>query len=476
MGEVTTFTLNFTESNFSRNTSDTMMRALNFTSREWILLVGLSLMILCVIFGNIMILIAVIKHRPLQTPPVYLIASLAVADLMVGLVVMPLSLTQELTVEWKFGAVVCDIWISLDVLCCTASILNLCVIALDRYWAITKPLKYKLKRTSSRMLAMIAIVWIISVMISITPLFGWRTDNPDPKTCMITQNQVYTIFSTFGAFFIPMTIMLVVYIRIFVEARKRIHGTKNLVQTPLASSSGTPDRRSTADFPRKISSFLRRISNSEPMIGELGSTTPIMKKSMRFNGQRRKSSPGSLKPDASILQSPLRTQCTQPSPTHGRCISISITECQGHGSQSTLNVPCSPLIQRRIIQRRNLASAREQKAVKTLAIVTGTFLICWLPFFITALVIPFCQQCHLPAFWQSLFLWLGYFNSMVNPILYTKFNKDFKDAFSKLLHCPKRNSSNYPATLLSPYRCVNTEVKVSNSNLSGVNECRESQL
>ncbi|XP_038057750.1 5-hydroxytryptamine receptor 1D-like [Patiria miniata] len=472
----TTAILYSTDLNISSNLSGTTDLTVHFTPREWLLLVGLSLMILCVIFGNILILVAVFKHRPLQTPPVYLIASLAASDLMVGLMVMPISLTQELTVEWKFGVAVCDIWISLDVLCCTASILNLCVIALDRYWAITKPLKYKPKRTPSRMLIMIVAVWVISIMISTTPLFGWRTEIRDPLTCMISQNQVYTIFSTFGAFFIPMTIMMVVYARIFVEARKRIHGKKNLVQTPLGSSCGSPGRRSTADFPRKISSFLRRISTSEPMIDEMSSTSNVSKKPVTYNSRRRKSSPGLPIADASILQSPTHVRSPQRSSIHNSYTSLAVKQSQDQGSQLTLTVPCSPFIQQRIMQRRNLASAREQKAVKTLAIVTGTFLVCWLPFFINALVIPFCPQCHLPAFWNSLFLWLGYFNSMINPILYTKFNKDFKDAFSKLLHCPKRHNSTHRRVPMSPYRGVNGSRRLSHSHLPDTNGLRESQL
>jgi hypothetical protein len=62
---------------------------------------------------------------------------------MVGVLVMPLSLLDLLHEHrWPFSEFMCGIWATADVLLCTASILNLCVISLDRYMAITSPLKY----------------------------------------------------------------------------------------------------------------------------------------------------------------------------------------------------------------------------------------------------------------------------------------------------------------------------------------------
>lgn len=78
-------------------------------------------------------------------------------------------------------------------------------------------------------------------------------------------------------------------------------------------------------------------------------------------------------------------------------------------------------------------SKRERKAAKTLAIITGAFVMCWLPFFILAILLPLCKTCDFNPYMISFFLWLGYFNSTLNPIIYTIFSPEFRHAFKRLL-------------------------------------------
>ena len=89
-------------------------------------------MILCCIIGNCFVIAAVVLERSLHNVANYLILSLAVADLMVAVLVMPLSVVSEISQVWFLHSEVCDMWISFDVLCCTASILHLVAIAMDR--------------------------------------------------------------------------------------------------------------------------------------------------------------------------------------------------------------------------------------------------------------------------------------------------------------------------------------------------------
>ncbi|VBB30125.1 unnamed protein product, partial [Acanthocheilonema viteae] len=75
---------------------------------------------------------------------------------------------------------------------------------------------------------------------------------------------------------------------------------------------------------------------------------------------------------------------------------------------------------------------RERKAWRTLAIITGTFVACWTPFFLVSLYRPICR-CKIPTLVESITNWLGYLNSALNPIIYTVFSNDFRAAFKRIL-------------------------------------------
>merc|ERR1719431_355143 len=126
----------------------------------------LGLMILTTVIGNVFVMAAILLDRHLQSIANYLILSLAAADLLVAILVMPLGAVYEISKNWMFGPLLCDMWTSSDVFCCTASILHLLAIALDRYWAVTHP-HYIL----------ISLVWVMSIIVSLAPLFGWKDRN-----------------------------------------------------------------------------------------------------------------------------------------------------------------------------------------------------------------------------------------------------------------------------------------------------------
>lgn len=76
----------------------------------------------------------------------------------------------------------------------------------------------------------------------------------------------------------------------------------------------------------------------------------------------------------------------------------------------------------------------ETKAAKTLGIIVGGFIMCWLPFFTMYLVRAFFPNHIHPTVFSVLF-WLGYCNSAINPCIYALFSKDFRFAFKRILCC-----------------------------------------
>jgi len=187
----------------------------------------LGAIILATIVGNVFVIAAIVLERNLRNVANYLIASLAVTDLLVAALVMPLAAVNEVSSRWFLGREACDAFVSFDVLCCTSSILHLVAISIDRYWAVTR-VEYIHNRSSRRILAMVAASWGVSALISLPPLFGGRNPNSDPDItgiCLISQDWAYTVFSTLGAFYLPMVVMSVIYARVYRTARHRIRKT-----------------------------------------------------------------------------------------------------------------------------------------------------------------------------------------------------------------------------------------------------------
>ncbi|CAH0697001.1 unnamed protein product [Spodoptera exigua] len=100
--------------------------------------VVVTVLMIMVVVGNMLVIIAIVTEKALKNIQNWFIASLAVSDFFLGLVIMPFSLANELMGYWIFGFWWCEIHSAMDVLLCTASIMNLCLISLDRYWSITQ--------------------------------------------------------------------------------------------------------------------------------------------------------------------------------------------------------------------------------------------------------------------------------------------------------------------------------------------------
>ncbi|XP_030848407.1 D(1) dopamine receptor-like [Strongylocentrotus purpuratus] len=304
------------------------------------IIVGIILYIIVVlaIGGNALVIASVLVFRKLRTVTNYFIVSLAISDLLLALFVMDFNACFIVLGDyWPFGQVFCRFYISIDIMLSTASILNLCLISLDRYWAITSPFSYYQRVNATNAIILIVVVWVTSFLISVLPvMLGLHVDYTlddeefdffykEPTFCVLIINQWYALGSSVISFFIPIFIMGYTYARIFIVARRQA---------------------------RQIAAY-------------------------NNTGQR-----------------------------------IQGTDKKAQGSMR-----------------------RERKATKTLAIIVGVFIGCWLPFFILNVVDPFCGRCVPPTLF-SFTVWLGYVNSALNPIIYAQ-NRSFRNAFKTILFCYK---------------------------------------
>ncbi|XP_032885473.1 5-hydroxytryptamine receptor 4 [Amblyraja radiata] len=222
--------------------------------QKTILITFLSAIIIMTILGNLLVMVAVCKDRQLRKIKTnYFIVSLAFADLLVSVMVMPFGAIELIQQNWIYGDTFCLVRTSLDVLLTTASILHLCCIALDRYYAICcQPLVYRNKMTPSRVIIMLGGCWIIPSFISFLPIMqGWNSigiqelveirkfqNDTNTTYCVFMVNKPYAITCSVVAFYIPLILMVLAYQRIYVTARAHARQIEMLKRAGTSNESG----------------------------------------------------------------------------------------------------------------------------------------------------------------------------------------------------------------------------------------------
>ncbi|NXV53210.1 ADA2C protein, partial [Uria aalge] len=192
---------------------------------------AITFLALFTIAGNVLVIMAVLSSRSLRAPQNLFLVSLAAADILVATLIIPFSLANELLGYWYFEKTWCEIYLALDVLFCTSSIVHLCAISLDRYWSVTRAIEYNTKRTPRRIKCSIFIVWTIAAVISLPPLIykGEKKAAAGGRPqCKLNEEAWYVLSSSVGSFFAPCLIMILVYLRIYLIAKRRSRpaGTK----------------------------------------------------------------------------------------------------------------------------------------------------------------------------------------------------------------------------------------------------------
>ncbi|KAK2885228.1 hypothetical protein Q8A67_016065 [Cirrhinus molitorella] len=345
-------------------------------SGPWLLAVMLSLIILVTACGNILLIALVFAHRSLRCTSNCFLVSLFLSDLMVALVVMPPAMLNVLCGTWVLAPGFCPVWLCFDVMCCSASILNLCVISLDRYLLIISPLRYKQHMTPPRALLLVGGAWGLAALTSFLPIkmdwhslgraqdlaekdsssyFQLSTSGTPSTQCRLRVTLPFALVATFLTFFLPSTAICFTYCRILLAARRQARQVEALTHPAYPQhSAGEP---------------------SHP-----------------------------------------------PSPGHA------VQDGDDYSHQEP--APLSVNSERRLAHRQR---KRALKASLTLGVLLGLFFSAWLPFFITNMAQAVCE-CVPPSFFDAI-TWLGYCNSTMNPIIYPMFMRDFKRALARLLPC-----------------------------------------
>lgn len=394
---------------------------------------SLSTVILGTIFGNVLVILGVFTHKPLRIVQNFFIVSLAVADLAVAVLVMPLNVAYGTLGRWLWGKHLCKMWLTCDIMSCTSSILNLCAIALDRYWAITDPINYASKRTLKRVVFQIMGVWLLSLVISSPPLLGWN-DWPDEFTsdtpCQLTSERGYVVYSSLGSFFIPLAIMTIVYIKIFLAARRRLRKRPLVTRLHKQQSMNPGIQEDSQDNKEDTDNE----SDSGESVKRCQKKTFLDIKKNFFLPFLLLNDPIARQTIEADIQ--LQAETLSRSGSYKRKVVGSMKKLSQRKKKKPLLASVNSsgdVVHQFIEQKQKISLSKERRAARTLGIIMGSFVFCWLPFFLMYVILSFCPRCCPSNRLIGFITWLGYTNSTVNPLIYTIFNLDFRKAFKKLL-------------------------------------------
>ncbi|KAK0096507.1 hypothetical protein PV326_005266 [Microctonus aethiopoides] len=451
---------------------------------------------------------------------------------------------QRVNGAWTLPGFVCDFYIAMDVTCSTSSIFNLVAISIDRYIAVTQPIKYAKHKNNRRVWLTILLVWAISAAIG-SPIVLGLNNTPDrlPDLCLF-YNSDFIIYSSLSSFYIPCIIMVFLYWNIFKALRNRAAraranrkpnlrdikpnsiienicievdyfelksssaysvarfaetalGAAALVgpvhEEPTNTASGSNEDED--EIPNDPVVIISNDKSTEFFMATVVEEAAVVAHAHLSSSQERNDSiydggassiqlhettdiNSSPSPNPRITSAPSSSTSSSPPPrgivtatqvnkknsnglnkqevkkTKGTNISGSILPIQLRRSPSVLTVGSTCKKEKNTEsgssrftickanktskkKREKSSAKKERKATKTLAIVLGVFLICWVPFFtcnvMDALCVKLQMECSpgVPAF--IITSWLGYMNSFVNPVIYTVFNPEFRKAFQKLI-------------------------------------------
>ncbi|TNN31762.1 Alpha-2C adrenergic receptor [Liparis tanakae] len=402
-----------------------------------------SFLILFTIVGNVLVVIAVLTSRALKPPQNLFLVSLASADILVATLVMPFSLANELMGYWFFGKIWCDIYLALDVLFCTSSIVHLCAISLDRYWSVTQAVEYNLKRTPKRVKGMIVVVWLISAVISFPPLITMdRSSSEESPQCILNDETWYILYSSIGSFFAPCVIMILVYIRIYQVAKTRtrtMSEKKRDVDSPAENGAdrAEPGKGGSVKSSRDGSVKDQERGNGHCTEPAVRSPLPNEPKHPATDHEDdfEDSSSSDEKPKKSSTSSKHQRDDRKDRKSSRKSSSASkYSSRKSRASSKSMELFSSRRKRRSTVHRNKVSAAREKRFTFVLAVVMGVFVLCWFPFFFSYSLYGICREpCEIPDTLFKFFFWIGYCNSSLNPVIYTIFNQDFRRAFQKIL-------------------------------------------
>ncbi|NWY67904.1 ACM2 protein, partial [Erithacus rubecula] len=433
----------------------------------FIVLVAGSLSLVTII-GNILVMVSIKVNRHLQTVNNYFLFSLACADLIIGIFSMNLYTLYTVIGYWPLGPVVCDLWLALDYVVSNASVMNLLIISFDRYFCVTKPLTYPVKRTTKMAGMMIAAAWVLSFILWAPAILFWqfivggRTVPDGDCYIQFFSNPAVTFGTAIAAFYLPVIIMTVLYWQISRASKSRIKkGKKEAAQNQETVSSSLVQGKIVKPNNNNIPTSGDGLEHSKIQNGKTSEETvtnncvqgekessndstsiSVVASNLKENevtkdARQASASQDHVKAENSkltcirIVTKSQKGDCSAPTNTTVEIVGTNGEEKQNSVARKIIKMTKQPA-------KKKPPPSREKKVTRTILAILLAFIITWTPYNVMVLINSFCTSCIPTTVW-TIGYWLCYINSTINPACYALCNATFKKTFKHLLMCHYKN-------------------------------------
>ncbi|KAG5266699.1 hypothetical protein AALO_G00235130 [Alosa alosa] len=398
----------------------TASRLNNFSPRAKLILeVLMVLMCVGAVTGNILVILIVAATKTFHSVTSILIINLAISDFLVGIGVMPFVAVSIMNNGWVDCNDLCLYVGYTSSVYCTASVLTLAAIALDRYYSIVDCLRYSSRCTVWRTGAAVLWIWVQAAITSCPPLLGWgMVDYVAPMfSCAVkwSSSTTYTVFMATASFLLPATVILFCYVKIVRVARnhaRRIHSLEDQLNrnrrcpvAPPPSTSATEGQDSHA--PTSLVYYLSGGFLTESSMDGGGSVSSLPDSQATHSCSESRTQPSSASNSTS---------------SGSRRLHTFIAQLQSSGTQP--HNPTHP-------------SQSQSHGVVRLFMVIAAFFLCWMPYMGVAMVqatekVLSRPSSLVPQSAITFSYWLVLLNSDINPLLYALLSKRFQGALKSL--------------------------------------------
>uniref|UniRef100_A0A8C1FNG9 G-protein coupled receptors family 1 profile domain-containing protein n=1 Tax=Cyprinus carpio carpio TaxID=630221 RepID=A0A8C1FNG9_CYPCA len=201
------------------------------------------------VFLNLQVIISISHFKKLHTPTNLIILSLAVADMLIGLV-MPIEASRLIEICWYFGDTFCGLFLAITGLLISASLSNLVLIAVDRYVAVCHPLLYPQKITTTKTLISICLIWVFSSTYSTAYVIDSGYFDISRKTsmcygeCSVMMSFAWRVTDLIMCFIFPCLLIISLYLRIFYVVHQQVKVINILMKGGECVNEGSVRRKS----------------------------------------------------------------------------------------------------------------------------------------------------------------------------------------------------------------------------------------